>query len=451
MSNSRKGLLGGVPRFRSAQVEEEAVLFRAATPTPRSTNRGEGRILENVYKPGFIDITNLESLRMSLDREFGEISRAVFKTGNKTNGAFGEIQGVTDELKKALEEIVKRVDDNYIVLNKKISAVEAGYKTADAVLRAGLDEEVATRTKEVKDLQDILENIKPLYGAVVEDFGITKFQLMNGSGKEIMPKFNMNNFQIGDQGEYDTVFDMYNAKPKIKPSVIGDMKSDNFDKDKKTGWEINRDGTVTMFSPSISVSSSDINFSSITSSTIQDSTVNGSTLSNCIIGKTCTIEATITGDLDGANITNATISKSTLEAGCIIKAPIDEALLIDSPCKAFVKAISPLTMTATNQSLFTIAITKAKPYDRYLSIANVRFNGGDVTDEVTVTTSLNGTSAATVTVVGDSGNATWGLKIPKDTSGILSIDAKQSKGDKKVSSRKENALCILSKLGSEVF
>ncbi|UZV39637.1 hypothetical protein APT65_00022 [Trabzonvirus APT65] len=117
--------------------------------TPTNTSRDFGKILENVYKPGFIDQDTLENTKMAVDRELGEISKAFFQTTERTTDGIKRVDQIvieTDNLSARIEEVdqVSKAGDQ--ALASRITTVETEYKAADADLSSAITTESTARS-----------------------------------------------------------------------------------------------------------------------------------------------------------------------------------------------------------------------------------------------------------------------------------------------------------------
>ena len=112
-------------------MNSRSKLQRSATPLedkPSNTNKGVGLILETPYKPGFVDDTDLESVKMAVDKELSDISNALFITTERTADTIKRtdlLQIEDDKLLAKIQEVdfVSKADD--AALAERILTMEA--------------------------------------------------------------------------------------------------------------------------------------------------------------------------------------------------------------------------------------------------------------------------------------------------------------------------------------
>lgn len=136
--------------------------------SPSNTSRDFGKILENVYKPGFVDQDNLENVKMAVDRELGEVSKAFYQTSERTTDTIKRIDELVienDVLSARIEEVdfVSKADDE--ALAQRITTVETEYKAADADLNASIVTETTARTNADEALAQQITTIDAEYKA----------------------------------------------------------------------------------------------------------------------------------------------------------------------------------------------------------------------------------------------------------------------------------------------
>lgn len=136
--------------------------------SPTNTSRDFGKVLENVYKPGFIDQDTLENTKMAVDRELGEISKAFFQTSERTTDTIKKIETIeieNDHLAARIEEVDFVSKQGDIALAQRITTVETEYQAADADLSASIVTETTARTSADEALAQQITTIDAAYKA----------------------------------------------------------------------------------------------------------------------------------------------------------------------------------------------------------------------------------------------------------------------------------------------
>lgn len=173
MTKFKKGEVNPPFSFLGENMANSRLLIGNSSPTatedtPTNTSRDFGKVLENVYKPGFVDQDNLENTKMAVDRELGEISKAFFQTSERTTDTIKKIETIeieNDHLAARIEEVdfVSKQDD--IALAQRIVTVEAEYQAADANLSASIVTETTARTSADSALAQQITTIDAAYKA----------------------------------------------------------------------------------------------------------------------------------------------------------------------------------------------------------------------------------------------------------------------------------------------
>lgn len=266
MSNSRLKLMG----------KTEAPVG----PTGESANsRVFQNILENTYKPGFIDKTDTESFKMSVDYELAEISKALFKTAERetnitvdtegmketvdelkvevdgNSAAITEVKTVTVENGKAVAKLEVTVESNYEETTAKITktdttVAELDRATAESIRK--LEAEISgggsgSLTEKLEILADRVDGISTEWSITSDVNGkVAGVQLLNGTGKK--SEFNVlaDVFKVSHSDEEGVApFQIVDGKTQIKNAVVGDISSDNWSPDGTQGWAISKNGHAT--------------------------------------------------------------------------------------------------------------------------------------------------------------------------------------------------------------
>lgn len=267
MSNSRLKLMGKT----NAPVG----------PTGETANsRTFQSILENTYKPGFIDKTDTESFKMSVDYELAEISKALFKTAERetnitvdTEGmketvdslkvesdkAFAEIETIKKvqvDADKALAEVTTKLEVGFEETNAKIVhtdqvVAELDRATAKSIteLEAKInDTDVGTLTQKLEVIADRVDGISTEWSITSDVNGkVAGVQLLNGTGKK--SEFNVlaDVFKVSHDADGGIApFQIENGKTLIKNAVVGDLSSDNWSPAGTEGWAISKNGHATL-------------------------------------------------------------------------------------------------------------------------------------------------------------------------------------------------------------
>lgn len=152
-------------------MNNSRILLQANATTddsPSNTSRDFGKILENVYKPGFVDQDNMENIKMAVDRELGEVSKAFYQTSERTSDTIKRIDELVidnDTLSARIEEVdfVSKAGDE--ALAQRITTVEADYKAADADLNASIVTETTARANADEALAQQITTVETEYKA----------------------------------------------------------------------------------------------------------------------------------------------------------------------------------------------------------------------------------------------------------------------------------------------
>lgn len=111
--------------------------FDLETGNPDSnTSRSFGKVLDNVYKPGFIDHQSPETTKMSVDRELSEISKALFKVGEnqgkqivETSRGFSSFEDKLTIISNEQESLAQKVTHLESVVGDGNASLETTLKT----------------------------------------------------------------------------------------------------------------------------------------------------------------------------------------------------------------------------------------------------------------------------------------------------------------------------------
>lgn len=71
----------------------------------------KGGGVEFIYKPGFVDDANLESVKMAVDRELSLISNSFYKLGESTGKAKVELKTAYDQLVSEINTLKQLTTD----------------------------------------------------------------------------------------------------------------------------------------------------------------------------------------------------------------------------------------------------------------------------------------------------------------------------------------------------
>ncbi|MGL5016411.1 MAG: phage tail tip fiber protein [Bacteroidales bacterium] len=250
-------------------------------PTGESANsRTFQQLMANTYKPGFIDKTDTESFKMSVDYELAEISKALFKTSERESNIIID----TEEAKKVVDELKVEVDGNKAAItevkevtieNGKATAklevtVESNYQETTAKITktdttvAELDRATAESIRKLEaeisggggsgSITEKLEVLADRVDGISTEWSITSdvngkvagVQLLNGTGKK--SEFNVlaDVFKVSHDAEAGVApFEIIGGKTLIKNAVVGDIASDNWISSGTTGWAISKNGHAT--------------------------------------------------------------------------------------------------------------------------------------------------------------------------------------------------------------
>lgn len=107
-------------------------LSNRADDKPHNSSKGKGIILETPYKPGFIDDSDLETVKMAVDKELSDISNAFYQTIERTADTITrvdklEISGDTQygELNAKIEEVDRVSKENDVAMAQRITTISA--------------------------------------------------------------------------------------------------------------------------------------------------------------------------------------------------------------------------------------------------------------------------------------------------------------------------------------
>lgn len=191
------------------------LLDDSAPPAPNTqtnTSRDFGKILSNVYKPGFIDQDSLENMKMAVNRELGEISKAFFQTTERTTDGIKRVdeivtdtEGLADLIAEVEQESINRDD----LLSSRITTVETKW---------------GVRVNASNKITGII---------------------LNNSGNQAGFSVQADRFIISD-GTIDAgaPFEVLGGFTKIKNDAVGDLQSDDWD-GSLVGWQILKNGNTT--------------------------------------------------------------------------------------------------------------------------------------------------------------------------------------------------------------
>lgn len=150
-----------------------------ADDKPHNSSKGKGIILETPYKPGFIDDSDLESVKMAVDKELDDISNAFYQTIERTADTITRIDKIeigTDGIGAKIEEVDRVSKEADIALASRITTIQAevdGNKSAiitESEARASADEVI---TKRVDTILGAMEgDLGPLVGQIQEDLRV---------------------------------------------------------------------------------------------------------------------------------------------------------------------------------------------------------------------------------------------------------------------------------------
>lgn len=154
-----------------------------ADEKPHNSSKGKGIILETPYKPGFVDDTDLETVKMAVDKEFSEISNAFYQTVERTADTITridklEIGGETQygELLAKIEEVDKVSKEGDVALASRVTTISAEVGenksaiTTESEARASADEVI---TKRVDTILGAMEgDLGPLVGQIQQDLQV---------------------------------------------------------------------------------------------------------------------------------------------------------------------------------------------------------------------------------------------------------------------------------------
>lgn len=207
--------------FRRKKMSTSRVMLNTtllddtAPPAPNTqtnTSRDFGKILSNVYKPGFIDQDSLENMKMAVNRELGEISKAFFQTTERT----------TDGIKR-VDEIITDTEE----LNDLINQVDQESINRDTLL------------------SNRITTVETKWGVRVNAGNKITGIILNNSGNQAPFSVQYDRFIISD-GTVDTgaPFEVIGGETKIKNIAVGDLQSDNWN-GSLLGWQILKNGDTT--------------------------------------------------------------------------------------------------------------------------------------------------------------------------------------------------------------
>lgn len=168
MSNSRRNLV------TKADPEPEQ---------PKNTSRS-GKVAHNVYKPGFIDTATTEDMKMSVDRELGELSKALFKTGENIetwqDETGGSLAKITEEI-NVLTENDKALAEKIVTLTATVDGNTASITETNRVV-ADLDSSVTERITTLRG--EVTAGDNQLQG-IIQDEASIRLEKDNALGTRI--------------------------------------------------------------------------------------------------------------------------------------------------------------------------------------------------------------------------------------------------------------------------
>lgn len=135
---------------------------------PYASTKESSVIIENVYKPGFIDNTDPEVLKMGIDYELNQLSNAFQKITERGSDFIKEIRrlDIADDNARAMieEEWLVRANADE-ALAQVVRTVQADFQTADAELSAKVTEETRARSTADEAMAQKITNIETEYKA----------------------------------------------------------------------------------------------------------------------------------------------------------------------------------------------------------------------------------------------------------------------------------------------
>lgn len=150
-----------------------------AEDKPTNSSRGKGLILENPYKPGFVEDKDLETVKMAVDKEFSEISNAFFQTTERTADTITRVDKIeieTDGIGAKIEEVDRVSKEGDIALASRITTISAQVDNntssivTESEARASADEVI---TKRVDTILGAMEgDLGPLVGQIQQDLQV---------------------------------------------------------------------------------------------------------------------------------------------------------------------------------------------------------------------------------------------------------------------------------------
>ncbi|MGL5014083.1 MAG: hypothetical protein ACRC6V_07325, partial [Bacteroidales bacterium] len=149
----------------------QRLIARVDDDDPHNSSRGKGIILETPYKPGFIDDSDLETVKMAVDKEFSDISNAFYQTIERTADTITrvdklEIAGDTQygDLLAKIEEVDKVSKDGDVALASRLTTISA--EVGDN--KSSITTESTARAEGDKVITERVDNI---LGAMQGDLG----------------------------------------------------------------------------------------------------------------------------------------------------------------------------------------------------------------------------------------------------------------------------------------
>lgn len=289
MQNSRLAL-------RNARSDEK----------PHNSSKGKGIILEQPYKPGFVDDKDLETVKMAVDKELGEIANAFYETTEKTADTITrierlEIGGGTEELRALIEQVDKVSKENDVALAQRITTVEAESS-------AGL----ASVKNEITAVSDKLGTVEAKWGLTVEAGDVVgSIQLGATAGGESEFRVRADKFVVSNgSGGKNVPFEIVGNNTRIKSLFVTQLQSDNWDNTGNVGWAVKQDGSAWFQNVNIKgnvkadsgyFNNGTMNTINATNLTVTNLNATNGTVNNMTIAANCNFLGTVTGGINVAD------------------------------------------------------------------------------------------------------------------------------------------------------